>query len=69
MKVGSIPGNLGFKALYNDQGAWLLTDSYFFTHEEAEKFFTDRVPTKFVWPVEENRELGTVYIPDPAEWE
>lgn len=67
MKIESIPGEFGFKALYNDQGAWLLTDSYFLKLEDAEKFFSDRVPAKFVWPVEEDVYSGCVYIPDPDE--
>lgn len=67
MKIDSIPGEFGFKALYNDQGAWLLTDSYFLNKEAAEKFFADRVPAQFIWPVEEHPETGMVYIPDEDE--
>ena len=68
MFINGVPGRHAFKALYNDQGAWLLTDSYFFDLTEVQKFFADRVPTHFLWPVEVV-DGQIVYVPDRSEYE
>ena len=72
MKMGNIPGEFGFKAAYRAAGGWGVSDAFFFNKEEAIKCLSymsispDLVEVK--WPVEIN-ENGTVYVPDPSEFE
>ena len=70
MKIGSTPGNHGFRALYNYMGMWEISAGVFFTYKEAEDYFTQKVPvaTAFLWPIEE-QEGGIIYVPAKEELE
>lgn len=75
MKINGMPGEFGFRALvqssweYFQQGieknieAWTLTQDYFLSKEDAEKFLS---PNKFKWPIEVY-DNGTIYIPAEDE--
>ncbi len=66
MRLGHIPGDHAFKALYrehSDLKEWILSKSYFLTQKEVTEFFgTNEV----IWPVEV-LDNDVVYIPDQSE--
>lgn len=66
MKIETIPGEFGFPAAYKWQGHWEITDCVFFTKEEAEDYFSDRVQVDYKWPIEK-QEGGIVYVPAKEE--
>lgn len=68
MKIEGVPGEYAFPAAYNYLGMWEITDGVFHSKEEAEKYFSDRVPSirGIVWPVEK-LDNGSIYIVSPEE--
>lgn len=64
MKINSIPGEFGFRALYSMGHAWALSSAYFFSYEDARQCYGSGFTVK--WPVEVN-EMGAVYVPDERE--
>lgn len=66
MKISDMPGEYGFRAAYKQHGTWQVTESIFFTLEEAQKYFNDLVFNDFKWPVEV-QEGGIIYVPSQDE--
>lgn len=69
MRIEGIPGKYGFKALYNYNGTWELTNHYFFTKEEVDAFFKTVLQHPYLWPVEAEQDGQYVYVPHPTELE
>ncbi len=69
MKINNLPGEFGFKMLYQlDNLEWVLSSSYYLTLEEAKKQAKLMLATDVKWPVE-TWDNGSVYNPDPSELE
>lgn len=63
MKINSLPGEMGFKALLTWDNGWHLTEGYFFSKEEVEAHAEG---IKYKWPVEV-WEDGSCYVAAPEE--
>lgn len=71
MKINTLPGEFGFRALiYNSfLKSWQLSETYYFTEDEVKQYVMHFEPTdgKYKWPVEV-WENGSIYISDQEEW-
>lgn len=68
MRIEGLPGEHAFKALYKWNGTWEVSQHYFLSYEEAEKWFSTYLEAEFKWPVEV-QEGGIVYLPSKEELE
>lgn len=64
MKISKVPGEFGFKALFQLTSGWVLSEQYFFSLEDAKCTCPSTMNIK--WPVEVY-ENGSIYIPTEDE--
>ena len=63
MKMGNVPGEFGFRALFYQDGGWCLTNKYFLTESEVRKHLNDY---QYKWPIEV-QENDVIYVPNEDE--